>query len=203
MNTTKADSFAVDSTADLRSVRLNRLGFLSSHGAALGRRCDADEYRAQYQEYQEQRRHHHESDLLGQMRQEPQACDLADGPVQHRHRKREENGNRHRQDDEIGAAIRLGADDEIADQPGDDREDGQRCQAPAAARLAKPDRVGRQARCSAWRYLGDKKDVSRIERRQHEPRDEGAFVHVADRPAELVGHDDQHERRRDDLRKRA
>ena len=35
------------------------------------------------------------------------------------------------------------------------------------------------------------------------PGNERARVHVADRLAELVGHDDQHQRRRDDLRQRA
>ena len=38
-----------------------------AHRAALGRRGDADEDRAEHQEDQAQRRHHHEDDLLGQL----------------------------------------------------------------------------------------------------------------------------------------
>ena len=37
-----------------------------AHGAAFGRRRDADEDRAEHEEDQRQRRHHHEDDLLGQ-----------------------------------------------------------------------------------------------------------------------------------------
>ena len=49
----------------------------------------------------------------------------------------------------------------------------------------------------------DDEDVNGVEPRQHDAGNEGAFVHVADRLAELVGHHDQHQRWRDDLRQRA
>ncbi len=49
----------------------------------------------------------------------------------------------------------------------------------------------------------NEKDVPEIEARQHEPWQQRAGVHVADRAAELVGHDDEHERGRHDLCERS
>jgi hypothetical protein len=42
-------------------------------------------------------------------------------------------------------------------------------------------------------------DVAHVETGQDQTRDKGAGVHVADRTTQLVGHDDQHQRGRDDL----
>ena len=50
---------------------------------------------------------------------------------------------------------------------------------------------------------GRKKDIPGVEAGQHQPRNEGAFVHIADGAAQLVGHDDENERGRNDLRQRA
>ena len=49
----------------------------------------------------------------------------------------------------------------------------------------------------------DDEHPSRVERCEAQSGDEGALIHVADRAAELVGHHDQHQARRDDLRQRA
>ena len=48
-------------------------GAAGAHGAAFGRRGDADEDGAEHQEDQEQRRHHHEGGLLRHMREEAEA----------------------------------------------------------------------------------------------------------------------------------
>jgi hypothetical protein len=61
----------------------------------------------------------------------------------------------------------------------------------------------RQCRGSFRLYERDQDHVAGIKARENEARNERAFVHVADRAAELVGHHDQHQRRRDDLRERA
>ncbi|OIQ73259.1 hypothetical protein GALL_451070 [mine drainage metagenome] len=50
---------------------------------------------------------------------------------------------------------------------------------------------------------GDADDVDEIERGQGETRNERTLVHIAHAAAELVGHDDEHQRGRDDLRQRA
>ena len=86
---------------------------------------------------------------------------------------------------------------------GDDDEHDQRRRAAAAVRLAHRARFRRQRRRPV--RLDDRRaeHVQRVEAGEHDAGDERAGVHVADRAAELVGHDDQHERRRDDLRERA
>ena len=67
----------------------------------------------------------------------------------------------------------------------------------------KPIASGRQARRRLGKDQRDEERVAGIETGEHQARNEGALVHVADRLAELVGHHDQHQRRRDDLRQRA
>ena len=59
---------------------------------------------------------------------------------------------------------------------------------------------GRQGRRRGGFDDGQEGDIADIEAGQDQARNQRAFVHVADRAAELVGHDDQHQRRRDDLR---
>ena len=58
-----------------------------------------------------------------------------------------------------------------------------------------------------WRRLREEHrhpdHVSEIEPGKHQAGDDRALVHVADGAPELVGHDDQDEARRDDLRERA
>ena len=94
----------------------------------------------------------------------------------------------------------------IMSQPKTRAGDRQHCkgdQAAAAVGFAKSDSFQRQARRRLREYDGDQEDIDGVKARQHEARDEGALVHVADRAAELVGHDDEHERGRNDLRQRA
>ena len=90
--------------------------------------------------------------------------------------------------------------DEDADGTGIEDEHAELPSAALAVILLVEDRIERQARSGLWREHGHKEDVERIEQRQDKARHEGAFVHVTDRAAELVGHDDQHQRGRDDLR---
>ena len=83
------------------------------------------------------------------------------------------------------------------------REHAERQQAAAAVLFAEANRLRRQARSRLREDQRDEEGISGIQARKHQARDEGAFVHVADRLAELVGHHDQHQRRRNDLRQRA
>ena len=64
-------------------------------------------------------------------------------------------------------------------------------------------RFGRKRRNPARPDDRDEEDITGIEGRQHDAGDEGAFVHVAHRLAELVSHDNQDKRGRDDLCQRA
>ena len=76
-------------------------------------------------------------------------------------------------------------------------------QTAAAILLAEADGLRRQARSGLGKDQRDEKGIYGIKAGKHQPRDEGALIHVADRLAELVGHHDQHQRGRDDLRQRA
>ena len=79
MNTTKDDSFVVVSSAWRSSAKRQAPARQRhdqradrAHGAAFGRRGDAEEDRAEHQEDQRQRRDQHEDHLLGQARQQAQ-----------------------------------------------------------------------------------------------------------------------------------
>ena len=76
-------------------------------------------------------------------------------------------------------------------------------QSAAAVLLAEADRFRRQAGRRLGEDQRDQEGIAGVEAGEHEARNEGAFVHVADRLAELVGHHDQHQRGRNDLRQRA
>ena len=60
-----------------------------------------------------------------------------------------------------------------------------------------------QCRRGAWEKRCSANDIGDIEAGENEPRHDRARIHVADRLAELVGHDDEHQARRDDLRQRS
>ena len=79
----------------------------------------------------------------------------------------------------------------------------QRAQAGRAVGLADGARFLRQGRRPGRADEGDGDHVEDVEAGQREAGDEGALVQVADAAPELVGQDDQHQRRRDDLRQRA
>jgi len=85
----------------------------------------------------------------------------------------------------------------------DDEQHGERAHSAAAVVLVDRARTGRQRRRGRRPEGRDQRDVADVHRHQHEAGDERALVHVADAAAELVGHDDQHQRRRDDLRERS
>ena len=70
-------------------------------------------------------------------------------------------------------------------------------------RIAKRLRFERQAGHGLWREDRQQEDIACIQDREHDTRDEGAFIHVADGAPELVGHHDEDERGRNDLRERA
>ena len=67
-----------------------------AHGAALGRRRDADEDRAEHEEDQRERRHHHEGGLLGHDGDEAEAGHAFD---QRRDQRIERAGRQRRQQD--------------------------------------------------------------------------------------------------------
>ena len=76
-----------------------------SHRATFSGRGDTDKDRAQYEEDQEQRRHHYEGDLLCHQRQEPQAGQFGENPIHHRCSESKDNTDAHAQDDEFGTGI--------------------------------------------------------------------------------------------------
>ncbi len=82
-------------------------------------------------------------------------------------------------------------------------EDGEGHEPARAVVLAESDRVGRQPGHVVREENGGDEYEHRVQRRQSQAGQEGAFVHVADRAPELVGHDDQHQGGRDDLRQGA
>ncbi len=95
------------------------------------------------------------------------------------------------------------AGEEVSRRNGSRDEGGERRIAGLAALLADGERLRRQGRRGSRPHDRRHSDKDGVERRERQPRDEGALIHVADRAAELVGHDDQHEARRDDLRQSA
>ena len=98
------------------------------------------------------------------------------------------------------------ADDEVEQRHADkdQREAGQPFLARFKGRIfGDRARLERQGGGHLRLHDGDEEDIARVKGRQGEPRNEGTLVHVAHRAAELVGHDDEHERGRNDLRQRA
>jgi len=129
-------------------------------------------------------------------------CCAIDDPVRHGDEECEQDAEEHAEHDEIGA-MRVGVPHhEPTEHAARQEQHAQRQQSSAAVFLAKTDGVGRQARRRLGKDQRDKESVKRIETGEHQARNEGAFIHVADRLAELVGHHDQHQRRRNDLRQR-
>ena len=111
-----------------------------------------------------------------------------------------------RDDDEfvqrrIGRVIPFGEND--GDDDGQHEQHEQRPRARVAVGLLQRARFHRQRRRPRGFHDAHAHRVGRVQCRQRNARNEGARVHVADRLAELVRHDDQHQRRRDDLRQRA
>ncbi len=152
MNTTKVDSLAVVSIACLSSLsdsRLRASAMISAprraHRAALGRRRDAEEDRAEHQEDQRQRRNHHEDDALGEPRQQPELEDTVDD----RGKERDAGADARRDDDHLVGGI-VGAVLPVREghrgNRGDDGQDEQRSRAAGAVRLAQRARFERQRR---------------------------------------------------------
>ena len=210
MKTTKADSFGgrfrglpdqVPAQPALGGAEDERAG--GAHRAAFGRRCDADEDGAEHQEDQEQRRHHHKRGLLRHRGEEAESGELVDDPVHDSSEEREQDAEEHAEHDVVGAVGFGVSHHEPAEHATGDEEHQQRPQAAAAVLLAEAERIRRQARSGLGKDQCDKKCIQGIKAGEHQSRNEGALIHVADRLAELVGHHDQHQRRRDDLRQRA
>jgi hypothetical protein len=176
-----------------------------AHRAALGRRGHAEEDGAEHEEDERERRDQHERDALGELRQEAELQEF----VEDRKHERNRRGHAHADHEpdvggDVGVqAVVVDLPERDADRERDQEEHAQRPVAGGAVRLAQRARLGRQGGNPGRLERRDEQRIARIEARQHDARDEGARVHVAHRAAELVGHDDEHERRRDDLRKRS
>ena len=84
-----------------------------------------------------------------------------------------------------------------------EEEHAERNQSAAAILLAKADRVDGQAGGRFGKYQRNEECVPCIKTGKHQSRNESSLVHVANRFAELIGHHDQHQRRRNDLCQRA
>ena len=76
-------------------------------------------------------------------------------------------------------------------------------QSTAAVGFAEADRFGRQTRRRLRENQRHEEGIDGVKAGEHQARNERALVHVADRLAELVGHHDQNQRGRNDLRQRA
>ena len=174
-----------------------------AHGAAFGRGRNADEDRAEHQKDQEQRRHHHKRHLLSQPGQKAEAEELVAQPVHDRDREREDDADEHRQHHVVGAMGVGAAHRQNGDRGAGGGEDGEGHEPARAIVLAESDRVGRQPGHVVREENGGDEHGHRVQARQRQAGQEGAFVHVADRAPELVGHDDQHQGGRDDLRQGA
>ena len=96
---------------------------------------------------------------------------------------------------------RTGRDARRTDRPRRPRDRRQRQDQRVAGGFRFAQRTpGAAGRAPPGREHRHQEDVERVQR-QHDAGNEGAFVHVADRAAELVGHHDQRQRRQ--LRQRA
>jgi len=172
------------------------------HCPALRGRGHADEDRAQHQEDQRQRWNHHKRDPLGQLREQSQLED----PVDDGDDKRRQAPDQHGQNDALVHGRRLGLDP-VADEVGaDGRQHHQHQQRAAAARAVgfmEGTGLRRQGGCAVGLDQRHHDHVDDVGAGQDEARQDGTAVHVADRSAELIGQDDEHQRGRDDLRERA
>ena len=184
----------------------------SPHGATLGRSGNAQEDGTQHQEDQQQGRDQHEGDTFGQLGQQPHAGHL----VEDGNHPGNEHAAAHGHHDFLvgghagdGLAFQPGVDvshvasQENGHQRGQDGQHQQRLVAAAAIRLTVNACLGRQGRDTGGLEDSQGDDIQRVQAHQHETGDKGALVHVTHAAAQLVGHDDQHQRRRDDLRQRA
>ncbi len=113
-----------------------------------------------------------------------QRADGAHGAAFRRRRQADEDGAEHQEDEH-----------QRRDQ-GDDDAHGKLDAVDGAEFLG-------QRRGRVGEDRGHADDVGEVEAGKHETRNHGAGIHVADRAAELIGHDDEHQARRDDLRQRA
>ncbi|MCY1224650.1 hypothetical protein D9M72_368170 [compost metagenome] len=166
-----------------------------AHRTAFGRRRDAEEDGAEDEEDQRQGRDQHDDDLLGKPRHRIDLQAAVD--------KRDDVDD----DDADGAAEDVGilALGRVEIDVGGIRDACRHRQRNGERRDAGTERAGfqRQGRHRIAPDEGHQQDVDHVKAGQHEARDQGAGVHVAYRAAELVGKNDEHERRRDDLGKRA
>ena len=160
MNSTKAESRAVASAAERTSARLKPLRIAvdqapgegeqeraeGAHGAALGRRRQPDEDRAEHEKDQQQRRHHDERHLPRQPRQQPPSRRELDEPVGGGDHEGHRNCRGEAEDHAIGAGIGLPrmshqlASAEAAASSASEPS-------PRATLFPKADRLGRQTRC--------------------------------------------------------
>ena len=183
-----------------------------AHGTAFGRCCNAQEDGAQHQEDQQQRGDQHKGHALGQLGQQAQLED----PVERGDHEGDEGAAAHGGDD-----LLVGGDfgDFLALPPGvqvghvigqedghdgrDAHDHGQRGIAGVAVGLAVDARFGRQCRHGMGLEDGEECHPDHVQAHEHEAGDEGALVHIAHALAQLVGHQNQHQRGRDDLGQRA
>src|SRR5690606_32254579 len=173
-----------------------------AHGAAFRRRGDPDEYGSQNQENQGKRRNQHEGHALGDLRQQAQAQQLVD------------NG----QHEGDGAPDQYAENDFFIDRrivphqeddpayggrDGYRHKDQQRRNAAAAVGFDERARLFGNGGSRLGAQPRQHDHVEDIQAGKRESRHDGAAIHVADGPPQLVGQDDQHQGRRNDLRQGA
>ena len=183
-----------------------------THGAAFGRRCNAQEDGTQHQKDQQQRRNEHKGHALGQFGQQAQLEDAVDGG----HHKGDEGAAAHGGDDlfvrghiqhflALPPGVQIGhvAGQEDGDDGGQAHDHEQRGVAAVAIGFAVDARLNGQGRHHLGLEDGQQHHPQHIHAHEHEAGDEGALVHIAHALAQLVGHQNQHQRWRNDLGQRA
>jgi hypothetical protein len=162
---------------------------------------DAEEDRAEHEEDQRERRDQDEDDLLGDARQRLDRQETVDRGQGEGHADRRQHA-----DDDRLVRCRVGfviVADVPADGGRDCGGDDQGANAALAVLVLEAACFEGKRRAAARLDHRHQHDVTDVQTGEHQTRHEGAGVHGADRAAELVGHDDQHQRGRNDLRQGA
>jgi hypothetical protein len=198
--------------AEAAACDCHHQGADGAHRAPFGRCGDAEEDSTEHQENEQQRRDQNESHSLSHAGKQAPARQLVD----HGRNKRDQHTNAHCYDNrfierhgEWRLPLPPGQDGAVVlgkDNRGGRRDDGQ-SQQRGQAGLAVVFADGAGFRWQRWHPgrldEGNADHVQRVHAGQNEAGNERTLVHVAYAATELVRQNDQHQRRRDDLRQRA
>ena len=169
-----------------------------AHGTTFGRCGHAKKDRTQHQKDQRQHGNQYEHHALGQLRQQAEL----ECAVEYRREERNAGTDRRGDDDDFverrtGWIIEPGK--RHCGNGRHNEQDQQRPIARVAVGFQQRARLRRQCRRPLGLEDADAHRVDRVQPGQHDARNECTGVHVTHRLAQLICHDDQHQRWRDDL----